>query len=669
MCGIVGLYKPFGTVSDSALLTRMRDKMVHRGPDGSGLWEAEDRRCALGHRRLAILDLSDAANQPMENSDGTVVLSYNGEIYNHEEVRAELKALGKYQWATDHSDTEVLLHAYEEWGLNCIEKFYGMFAFAIYDCRNKAKPVLHLVRDRIGIKPIYICKTTNGEWAFASEIKALLAHDNISAQMDRTAFYHYLTHIVAPAPLTMFKDIFKIPAGMWVTINHKGEAAAHRYWDLKPDKKSTLREDDLSFDEACDELLRLMRVSISRRMVSDVPFGVLLSGGVDSSLNLALMSEMMDQPVTSFTIGYESHGEFNEYDYARRISERYGSDHHERQITTAEVLEFLPELVKYQDEPIADNVCVPLFFLAEMVKGNGTTVVQVGEGADENFLGYWWCEHYREKYEKVYRPIREKKHVVGSRLLEKISQVFGVERDPLAGLSSEDREIGQRAINGEELFWGGSVCWRGPLRDQLISNLSPYQGQRVYCPIKGLMADSINGLDSHALVRSFVDSLDGNLADPEILQKITHMELGLRLPEHLLMRVDKMTMAHSVEARVPFLDHDVVEFASRLPLNYKLHDGVGKRILKKVCEPFADHDMLYRRKQGFGAPMDKWFMDKTFGSWCMDLYEKSAVRHEGLVNDEFTTGLLKRQIDGDGGGYGFHAWVLMNAIIWEQQWL
>ena len=179
----------------------------------------------------------------------------------------------------------------------------------------------------------------------------------------------------------------------------------------------------------------------------------------------------------------------------------------------------------------------------------------------------------------------------------------------------------------------------------------------------------MNGLDSHALVRSFVESLDGNLVDPDILQKITHMELGLRLPEHLLMRVDKMTMAHSVEARVPFLDHDVVEFASRLPLPYKLHDGIGKRILKKVSEPFADHDMLYRRKQGFGAPMDKWFMDKKFGSWCMNLYEKSSIRREGLVNDEFTRDFLKRQMDGDGGGYGFHAWVLMNAVIWENEWL
>ncbi len=668
MCGIVGVFHPGNSVVDNSILEAMRDSMLHRGPDGAGLWRATDNHCALGHRRLSIIDLSHAADQPMSNQDGSVLLVFNGEIYNHAEIRTELEALGKYKWQTDHSDTEVLLHAYEEWGLECVKHFYGMFAFAIYDARNREKPVLHLVRDRIGVKPLYISRTNKGEWVFGSEIRALLVHSDISPEMDRTAFYHYLTHIVAPAPLTMFRGVFKIPAGMCVTIDHRGEAKASRYWDLKPDKNRMYRETDLSFDEACDELLSLLRKSISRRMVSDVPFGVLLSGGVDSTLNLALMSEMMDRPVTSFTIGYETHEELNEYDYARRAAERYGADHHERRISTREVLDFLPDLARYQDEPIADNVCIPLFFLSELVKKSGTTVVQVGEGADENFLGYWWCDHYREKYEKIYAPIRRNSRPDASGLIGRLYRMMGGRNDPLAGLTGEDLEIGRRAVKGEEMFWGGAVCWWGDLRTRITPDLAPYQQQKVDCPIEGLMSPSLADLDSQAVVSDLLKDL-GQLAEPEILQKITHMELALRLPEHLLMRVDKMTMAHSIEARVPFLDHDIVDFASRLPLSYKLHDGMGKRILKKIAEPFADEDIIYRRKQGFGAPVDKWFEDRNFGGWCMELYEKSSIRKEGLIDDRYFREMLQSQLDGNGGGYGFHSWVVMNAIIWEDAWL
>src|SRR5689334_22424096 len=406
MCGIVGSFHPFGKTASADVVARMRDRMAHRGPDGDGLWTAADRRCVLGHRRLSIIDLSDTAAQPMLNAQGTVALTFNGEIYNHAEIRKQLESTGKYVWKTDHSDTEVVLHAYEEWGVDCVHKFYGMFALGIYDGRQPDRPVLHLVRDRVGIKPMYFARTSAGEWLFASEIRGLTAHPAITVEMDRTAFWHYLTFIVTPAPLTLFKGIFKLPAGHILTIDHRGEATARQYWDCTPDKSRMFNERDLSEADAVAELTRLLKQSIARRMVSDVPFGVLLSGGVDSSMNVALMSELMSRPVTTFTIGYAGKEDYNEFQFARRISRRYRTDHHEVLIDRPQMQRFLPLLVQLLDEPIADNVCIPLYFLAKLVRDSGTTVVQVGEGADENFLGYWWCEHYRRLYESVYRPAR-----------------------------------------------------------------------------------------------------------------------------------------------------------------------------------------------------------------------------------------------------------------------
>lgn len=660
MCGIVGLYKPVGAVQPREdVVARMRDRMAHRGPDGVGLWSSADGRCVLGHRRLSIIDLSTAALQPMVNRAGTVSLVFNGEIYNHGDLREKLKAFGKYEWRTDHSDTEVLLHAYEEWGLACLEQLYGMFAVVIYDSRNADRPVVHLVRDRVGIKPLYFTKTMAGEWLFASEIRSLLAHPEVSPDMDRTAFWHYLTFIVTPAPMTLFRGIFKMPAGHTITIDHTGRATTRQWWDCRPDKQSLYSEKDLSEPEAVAELTRLLKQSIARRMVSDVPFGVLLSGGVDSSLNVALMSELMTRPVTTFTIGYEGKEDYNEFQFARRVSERYKTDHHETLISRSEAQGFLPLLVRLQDEPIADNVCIPLYFLARLVKQSGTTVVQVGEGADENFLGYWWCEHYRQKYEQVYKPALER---------PRWWQQFRAKAKSLTpGVSGEDLDIVNRAKAGQELFWGGAACWWGEMRNRLTPHSQAFQGASE-CPVEGLLPSSHQSLDSNEVVRHYLGDLGGHLLAPEVLQKIPYMEMKLRLPEHLLMRVDKLTMAHSIEARVPFLDHDVVEFATKLPPKYKLQNGVGKSLLKKAAVPYLDEDLVYRKKQGFGAPMEEWFQEGDFGARCLAAFERSALAKEGFFDNAYFVDLLKGQMAGR-GGYSFQLWTVMNAVLWHASWI
>lgn len=661
MCGIVGVFHPQGDTRDDYALTTMRDAMVHRGPDGGGLWRSDDRRCALAHRRLAIIDLSDSASQPMANHDGSVVLVFNGEIYNHAEIRTELEKTGKYRWKTGHSDTEVLLHAYEEWGLDCVKRFYGMFAFAVYDARNPNDVKLHLVRDRVGIKPLYFARTQQGEWLFGSEIRALLEHPHLERRMDKTAFWHYLTFIVAPAPLTMFRDVFKLPAGHTMTIHANGRATTKRYWDCLPDKSHMITETDMSEDEAVEELKRLLRQSIKRRMVADVPFGVLLSGGVDSSLNVALMSELMDRPVTTFTVGYKDKENYNEFQFAKRISQMYKTDHHEIMIDRQEVQDFLPLLVRLQDEPIADNVCIPLYFLAKLVKDSGTTVVQVGEGADENFLGYWWCDHYGQKARDVYDPIYNGTH--GGNWF---SRLFGKKPGGVFA-SDEDKAIAARATAGQELFWGGAVCWWGQDRAKLTPNADAFD-EAPNCPVDGLLSPAVSGRDSHEIVREYMSKLDGRLtADPTVLQKIPYMEHQLRLPEHLLMRVDKLTMAHSIEARVPFLDHDVVEFAARLTPKYKLKDGVGKHILKRLAEQYLPHDIVYRKKQGFGAPIDEWFREGDFGQRCQAAFRRSQIRDSGLLDNDYFEQLLTKQMTQ--GGEGFRVWTVMNAVLWHESWV
>lgn len=659
MCGIVGAFRAQGPVCDDSTLIRMRDRMQHRGPDGGGLWRDGRDRCVLGHRRLSIIDLSAAASQPMTNHDASVVLVFNGEIYNHAEIRRELQALGKYQWKTDHSDTEVLLHAYEEWGPDCVARFHGDFAFAVFDARDPERPLLHLARDRVGVKPLYFARTGRGEWLFASEIRALLAHEQISAEIDRAAFWHYLTFIVTPAPLTLFRGIFKLPAGWRMTIDHRGVARAEQYWDCRPDQYDRL-PDDLPDDEVVSELTTRLRTSIARRMVSDVPFGVLLSGGVDSSMNVALMSELMDRPVTTFTVGYRGHEDFNEFQFARQISRRYGTDHHEALIDRQQVQEFLPQLVRLQDEPIADNVCIPLYFLAKLVRDSGTTVIQVGEGADENFLGYWWCEHYRAKQESVYDPAR---HALrGPKWLRLLRRARATVP---AITSAEDREFQRRAASGEELFWGGAVCWHGEMRERLTPTSDPFR-QKVDCPVENLLPDSFDETNSHRVVEQYFGDL--NSGRFSVLEKIPYMEMKLRLPEHLLMRVDKLTMCHSIEARVPFLDHDVVEFATRLPARYKLRDGIGKFCLKRAAEPHLDREIVYRKKQGFGAPIERWFQEGDFGRRCIAAYERSELRQQGFFDDSYVRDLLRQQTEGS-GGYSFHLWTLLNAVLWHASWI
>src|SRR5439155_9618462 len=367
MCGINGaLTFANGTfrVTDR-YISRMRDTMTHRGPDAAASWVDAGGRIGLGHRRLSIIDLSTCAAQPMSNHDDTLWITYNGEIYNHRELRAELSQSGRYQWKTDHSDTEVILHAFKAWGIDCLSRFRGMFAFGLWDARAR---VLWLVRDRIGIKPLYY-SVHHGRLTFASEIKALLKDPEQRRAIDETALFHYLSFLATPGPGTLFDGISKLAPATWLRVDADGTLIQRRYWDVWDDVAAI----DGGEDRIAERVLAELRTAVRLRKVSDVPVGVFLSGGIDSSTNAALFSEGESSPVKTFSIGYA--GAYrtyrNELAYAREMAMRVGADHHEYLITAGDVVLFLPHMVQLQDEPIGDPVCVPLFYVSKLARDHG----------------------------------------------------------------------------------------------------------------------------------------------------------------------------------------------------------------------------------------------------------------------------------------------------------
>jgi len=652
MCGICGIYE-YGVsqpaVSDS-LVVRMRDTMTHRGPDDAGVYVTKDRRVGLGNRRLSIVDLSSAGRNPMPNEDGRVWITFNGEIYNHELLRPGLEAKGhSYRSRTD---TETIIHLYEERGLDFVNELEGDFAIGLWD---EGVRRLVLARDRIGVKPLYYT-LTGGRLIFASEIKAILEHSSVSRDVDEEALYHYLTFMTTPAPQTLFAGIQKLPAGCMLTCDARGDVKITRYWDAIPARiDSSIVKDERAIAE---ELRRLLKESIAKRMMSDVPFGVFLSGGVDSTANVALMAELMDRPVRTFTVGFHDNPIHNEIEEARFVAREYGTDHHEVLISQQELLDFLPELIFHQDEPIADPVCVPLYYVSKLARETGTKVVQVGEGSDELFCGYRDYALYLDLYNRVWRhlarlpaPIRRALAAAGQAL----SLTGAARLLPKGGKMLPD--VFRRLAEGEELFWSGSFIFDEVNKRRLL--LPEAQ--------KRLGASGKDGLSSYSVVRSDLDRLLAAKPDADQLLQMSYQELKLRLPELLLMRVDKMTMATSVEARVPYLDHKLVEFAMSIPSHLKYRDGETKYILKRALEGVIPERVLNREKKGFGVPIDEW-MRGPFGGFVEESLFNSSLRRRRLFDYGFVKHILTEHQEGR-ANYSFFLWSLLNLSLWYDHWI
>jgi len=635
ICGILATTDKFET--GERCVEAMRDAMVHRGPDDGGLWRSNDQRVAFGHRRLSIVDLSAAGHQPMSNEDGTVWITYNGEVYNHAALRRELQAKGHVY--RSHTDTETIIHLYEEEGRRCVERLEGMFAFAIWDMRRRE---LFLARDRIGVKPLYYAQPAGG-FVFGSEIKALLKHPAIVADLDEEAFSHYLTFMCTPTPSTMFAGIRKLSPSERMTVTADGRIHSEIYWSPFSAEVSG-QVDTMSEPEMEERLMVLLRESIAKRMMADVPFGVFLSGGVDSSTNVALMSELMDSPVQTFSVGFKEHEQYNELDHARAIARRFGAEHHEVIVDVDDLEGFIPDLVHHQDEPIADWVCVPLYFVSKLARDNNTIVVQVGEGSDELFHGYTSYIRQARLRRQLWEPLQRAPRPVRRALA---TGARGLTHRLGRGIQYGDVVVA--AAEGELPFWGGAICYRGRSKRQLVSN--------------GL----VDRYNSHDVVQRIWNEAAAGAGDPDLLQRMTYLELKQRLAELLLMRVDKMTMATSVEARVPFLDHDFVQFALALPPHMKVRGNLGKYALKKAVDGLLPHDVVYRPKQGFGAPVSEWFRG-DFGRRAQHEIRHSSLAGRGLLDYDFIDELWGRHFAGR-GDWGGALWNIYNVSRWHDYWI
>ncbi len=630
MCGIVGAL----SFSDDFRVTEhylagMRDTMVHRGPDGAGIWIAPDGRIGLGHRRLSIIDLSEKAGQPMSNEDGTIWVSFNGEIYNHIQIRTELEQLGGHRWRTHHSDTEVILHAFEQWGIDCLHKFRGMFAIALWDA-NRGQ--LWLVRDRIGIKPLYY-SLHHGRLTFASEIKALLQDPGQKREVHPEAFYHYLSFLTTPAPQTLFDGIKKLPGGTWLRVDANGEIREERYWDVW-DYTSPLV--NTSEAEISEQIIAELRTAVKLRKISDVPVGIFLSGGIDSSTNAALFSEGEGGRVKTFTIGYQ--GEYqsypNELEYARKMADRIGSEHHELLLSMDDLLDFLPRMVYLQDEPIADPVCVPVYYVSKLARDNGVIVCQVGEGADELFWGYhsWKIKLDLQRYNNL--PIPRGFKRLGLKGLE------------MAGKSNHlYYELLRRGAEDQPIFWGGAEAFT---ENEKRSILSPR------------LAGQFRGFSSWEAIRPIREHFEAKAWETKPLQWMSYLDLNMRLPELLLMRVDKMSMGVSLEGRVPFLDHKLVELALSIPESVKTKDGVLKYILKKAVQGVIPNELIHRKKQGFGVPVHEWFFERLGGKIRRELTE---FCHQ---TDFLDGNAVERLIE---HGEASKVWYLLNFALWWKEFI
>jgi asparagine synthase (glutamine-hydrolysing) len=627
MCGIAGVlsFDADRRRVEESLVTRMREVIAHRGPDGGCTWVDEAGRIGLGHRRLSIIDLASSAGQPMFNRDRSLSLVFNGEIYNHAELRSEL---GGSDWHTNHSDTEVILHAFERWGIDCLKRFRGMFAFALWDARQRQ---LWLVRDRVGIKPLYYAGY-DGRLAFASEIKALLEDPALPRRIHEEALFHYLSFLATPGRQTLFDGVRKLEPGTWLCANADGSIREQRYWDVWDE----VRPLDLSDQEAADRILEALRESVQLRKVSDVPIGVFLSGGLDSSTNAALFAENEPTPVRTFSIGYDrEYATYtNELDYARRMAAQIGADHHELLLSTDDVVGFLPRMIHLQDEPIADPVCVPVHYVARLAREHGISVCQLGEGADELFIGYPNWLQALERQQRAAWPIPRVALGAGRAVL----QAAGYDH-------AWQYEYLRRASRSEPLFWGGAEAFTDADKRRLLS--PRLREQFADLTSWDALAPIYRDYLAKAPVRSH-------------LNWMSYVDLRCRLPELLLMRVDKMTMGVALEARVPFLDQKLVALALSIPAEQRVRGGRLKHLLKEAVRGLVPDDLINRKKQGFGLPVDEMFRGQlaTIAGREIDRFcqETDVIDRDAALN-------LVRS------GQGAKSWYLLNLAMWWKHFI
>lgn len=599
MCGICGIFnfsKNPGPPVDGKLIERMCDRIAHRGPDDEGVFVKGP--IGMGNRRLSIIDLSKG-HQPIFNEDGTVVIVYNGEIYNFQEIKEGL--IKKGHIFTTHTDTEVIVHAYEEYGTDCVQHFNGMFAFAIWDDNRKQ---VFIARDRLGIKPLFYL-VQDGSLVFASEIKSILEKENIERKINFQALDHYFSLGYIPAPHTIFQGIKKLFPGHWMICNSDG-IHLQRYWNVNFEKRGGQREEDLY-----EEFIELLKRSIKLQLISDVPLGVFLSGGIDSSLVVALMSEVCDLPPRTFSIGFDD-ALYDESPYSNLVAKTFSTVHH-NYLVTAEVQNILGKIVEAFDEPFADDGAIPSFHVCKETR-NGVKVALSGLGGDELFGGY-------HRY-------------LGFQLSESIAGIpfsnLGIWRKMVEQIP-ESRNGGYTVDRMKRFTEGLSF----PPDKRYIHYLYMMNQERK----RGFFSKEVQECIDSKMTFEELSSIYGRANAQDQMNRAYYLDLMTYLPEDVLALTDRMSMWHSLEVRVPFLDHHLVEFSATLDPKLKIKNFVMKYFLRNVAKRFLPETIVKKRKQGFVGPLSLWLM-RDLKDYTLEVLSEKNVERHGYFNYEMVKQIL-----------------------------
>lgn len=645
MCGIAGFINQDLRLGKNNL-KRMLSSLIHRGPDDEGLWLDEISGIALGHRRLSILDLSPSGHQPMRSHCQRYIIAFNGEIYNWPELKKQLEYSGDAPRWRGSSDTEVLLVALSVWGLvETLKRVRGMFAFALWDCSEKR---LTLVRDRIGEKPLYY-GTTNGQFAFASELKAISALSDNSLKLEPDAIALMLRYGYVPEPYSIYKNIYKLPAGMMISVSTDGQIRELKpYWSFSEfvaeQQKNPLQ---LSDEEAVDELDKLMGSAIQEQMVADVPLGAFLSGGLDSSSVVAIMQAHSSRPVKTFTIGYDE-SEYNEAGHAREIARHLGTEHTELKITARQSLDIIQELPNMFDEPFADVSQIPTALISRLTRKH-VSVCLSGDAGDELFGGYnryIWANFIWKGLGKIPRPMRRPLgKLLGNVPIFAVNAMYSC-LNPFLPLRYQINNPGDKlrkisqiipAQTRDELYQSLVSQWRGPLPLRNVEEPAIYLSQPENWPSLCNYSERMMAVDTQTY-----------------------------LPQDILVKVDRAAMASSLETRLPFLDSRLIEFAWRLPLEQKIRYGKGKWIVRQLLSRYIPETLWDRPKQGFAVPIEHWLRG-PLRDWAEELLSPEKLAQDALLNPVLIRELWERHLKGENLQYSL--WNILTYRAWSKKWL